>query len=113
MGAAIASRMPARRFYGLFKSGPALSGARSQGCRDLAVLIIAALRSRGFAARVVSGFVHLADDDDDDFVGGNVHAWATRYVVRISVGSFGHERRGEGQDDQLGRCATSRRRKRK
>jgi transglutaminase-like putative cysteine protease len=52
----------------------------SGSCRDLAVLMIAALRSRGFAARFVSGYVHLADDDDDDFVGGNMHAWVQVYV---------------------------------
>jgi len=50
-------------------------------CRDLAVLMIAALRSRGFAARFVSGYLHLADDDDEeDFTGGNTHAWVQVYV---------------------------------
>jgi transglutaminase-like putative cysteine protease len=54
-------------------------------CRDVAVLMIAALRSRGVAARFVSGYVHLIDDDedeeeDDDIVGGNTHAWVQVYV---------------------------------
>jgi transglutaminase-like putative cysteine protease len=58
-------------------------------CRDLAVLMIAALRSHGIAARFVSGYVHLADDeddevddagDDDDLAGGNTHAWVQAYV---------------------------------
>jgi transglutaminase-like putative cysteine protease len=49
-------------------------------CRDLAVLMIAALRSRGIAARFVSGYVHLADDDDDDVAGGNTHAWVQVYL---------------------------------
>jgi transglutaminase-like putative cysteine protease len=53
---------------------------RSGSCRDLAVLMIAALRSRGIAARFVSGYVHLADDDDDDVAGGNMHAWVQVYV---------------------------------
>ena len=52
----------------------------SGSCRDLAVLMIAALRSRRIAARFVSGYVHLADDDDDDVVGGNMHAWVQVYV---------------------------------
>ena len=55
----------------------------SGSCRDLAVLMIAALRARGIAARFVSGYVHLADDmpdDEDDATGGNTHAWMQVYV---------------------------------
>jgi transglutaminase-like putative cysteine protease len=58
----------------------------SGSCRDVAVLMIAALRSRGIAARFVSGYVHLVDDDDeeedegDDITGGNTHAWVQAYV---------------------------------
>jgi transglutaminase-like putative cysteine protease len=54
----------------------------SGSCRDLAVLMIAALRSRGIAARFVSGYLHLPDDDDDDegVTGGNTHAWVQVYV---------------------------------
>ncbi len=47
----------------------------SGSCRDLAVLMIAVLRSRGIAARFVSGYLHLSDDDDEDLTGGNTHAW--------------------------------------
>ena len=50
----------------------------SGSCRDLAVLMIAALRSLGIAARFVSGYLHLADDDD--VTGGNTHAWVQAYV---------------------------------
>lgn len=46
----------------------------SGSCRDLAVLMIAALRSLGIAARFVSGYLHLADDDDC-LPDGNTHAW--------------------------------------
>jgi transglutaminase-like putative cysteine protease len=49
-------------------------------CRDLAVMMIAALRSRGIAARFVSGYLNLPDDDDDDVACGNTHAWAQVYV---------------------------------
>jgi len=55
----------------------------SGSCRDLAILMIAVLRARGIAARFVSGYVHLPDDedgDDDDVAGGNTHAWVQVYV---------------------------------
>jgi transglutaminase-like putative cysteine protease len=53
----------------------------SGSCRDLAVLMIAALRSLGFAARFVSGYLHLPDDArDDSVIGGNTHAWVQVYV---------------------------------
>jgi len=43
--------------------------------------MIAALRSRGIAARFVSGYLHLPDDDgDEDVTGGNTHAWVQAYV---------------------------------
>jgi transglutaminase-like putative cysteine protease len=52
----------------------------SGSCRDLAMLMIAALRSLGIAARFVSGYLHLADDDDDQLTGGNTHAWVQAYI---------------------------------
>ena len=58
----------------------------SGSCRDVAVLMIAVLRSRGIAARFVSGYVRLVDDCedgeevDDDIAGGNTHAWVQVYV---------------------------------
>jgi transglutaminase-like putative cysteine protease len=51
----------------------------SGSCRDLAVLMIAALRSLGLAARFVSGYLHLPDQDDR-LVGGNTHAWVQVYL---------------------------------
>ena len=55
----------------------------SGSCRDLAVLMMAALRSRGIVARFVSGYVHLAERDgeiDRPITGGNTHAWVQVYV---------------------------------
>jgi transglutaminase-like putative cysteine protease len=49
-------------------------------CRDLAVLMIAALRALGIAARFVSGYLNLADPDDEWITGGNTHAWVQAYV---------------------------------
>jgi transglutaminase-like putative cysteine protease len=52
----------------------------SGSCRDLAVLMMAALRSLGIVTRFVSGYLHLADDDDNRVTGGNTHAWVQVYV---------------------------------
>ena len=54
--------------------------SHSGSCRDVAMLMIAALRSLGLAARFVSGYLHLADDDDDRLAGGNTHAWVQTYI---------------------------------
>ena len=56
--------------------------ARSRGsCRDFAVLFVDAVRSLGFGARIVSGYLH---DPDQEAVGsegsGSTHAWAEVYV---------------------------------
>jgi transglutaminase-like putative cysteine protease len=47
-------------------------------CRDLAMLMIDAARSLGMAARFVSGYLHVPDDDHRG--GGNTHAWAQVYL---------------------------------
>ena len=53
----------------------------SGSCRDLAVLMIAGLRTRGIAARFVSGYMHLSNDGREQVVeGGNTHAWLQAYV---------------------------------
>jgi len=52
----------------------------SGSCRDLAVLMIAGLRALGIAARFVSGYLNLADPDDDSITGGNTHAWVQAFV---------------------------------
>jgi transglutaminase-like putative cysteine protease len=61
---------------------PAATLALGTGCcRDRAVLMIAALRRIGIAARFVSGYQELSDEDDaDDIVDGNTHAWAQAFI---------------------------------
>ena len=59
---------------------PALTLRLAGGsCRDLAALMIAALRSLGFAARFVSGYLNVADASES-LTGGNTHAWVQVYV---------------------------------
>jgi len=53
---------------------------KSGACRDLAVLMIAGLHALGIAARFVSGYLNLADTDDDSVTGGNTHAWVQAYL---------------------------------
>ena len=54
---------------------------RRGSCRDLAVLMIEAVRSLGMVARFVSGYLYLADDNDNDYAGGgNMHAWVQVYL---------------------------------
>jgi transglutaminase-like putative cysteine protease len=50
----------------------------SGSCRDLAMLMIEALRSLGIAARFVSGYLHVASHDH--VTGGHTHAWVQAYV---------------------------------
>jgi transglutaminase-like putative cysteine protease len=50
-------------------------------CRDLAVFMIEAVRSLGLAARFVSGYLQVADANEDLTTGGgNTHAWAQVYL---------------------------------
>jgi transglutaminase-like putative cysteine protease len=51
---------------------------RSGSCRDLAILMIEALRSLGFAARFVSGYLYVRKQARAG--GGNTHAWVQVYL---------------------------------
>jgi transglutaminase-like putative cysteine protease len=53
---------------------------RSGSCRDLAMLMIEAVRSLGLAARFVSGYVQIPGDGEPHAGGGNTHAWAQIYL---------------------------------
>ncbi len=71
-------RHVARHEHGI--QSPAETLRKGSGsCRDVAVLMISALRSLGFAARFVSGYLRVADGGED-VAGGNTHAWAQVYV---------------------------------
>ena len=52
----------------------------SGSCRDLAMLMIEAVRSLRMAARFVSGYLHIPGDDEGYVGGGNTHAWAQVYL---------------------------------
>jgi transglutaminase-like putative cysteine protease len=50
-------------------------------CRDFAVLMMEAVRSLGFAARFVSGYIHSPAGDEYGHVGGgSTHAWCQVYL---------------------------------
>jgi transglutaminase-like putative cysteine protease len=61
---------------------PALTLKLGRGsCRDLALLMIEAVRSLDLAARFVSGYLYVADRDGPQHVGGgSTHAWCQVYL---------------------------------
>lgn len=61
---------------------PALTLERGWGsCRDMAVLFVEAVRTLGFGARIVSGYLHNPAGDIAGSEGaGTTHAWAEVYV---------------------------------
>lgn len=60
---------------------PSLTLASRQGtCRDFALLMIEAVRSLGFAARFVTGYLYSPARDGDHRGGGATHAWCQVYL---------------------------------
>ncbi len=61
---------------------PGLTLASGQGtCRDFALLMIEAVRSLGFAARFVTGYLYSPSrDDGENRGGGATHAWCQVYL---------------------------------
>ena len=50
-------------------------------CRDFALLMIEAVRSLGFAARFVTGYIYVAAQDTHESLGGGAtHAWAQVFL---------------------------------
>ena len=50
-------------------------------CRDLALLMMEAVRCLGFAARFVSGYIYVPDRDSGTTLGGgSTHAWCQVYL---------------------------------
>jgi transglutaminase-like putative cysteine protease len=50
-------------------------------CRDLALLMMEAVRCLGLAARFVSGYIYVPDRDQDSHLGGGAtHAWCQVYL---------------------------------
>ena len=76
----------------------------SGSCRDVALLMIAALRSLGIAARFVSGYLNVgsASIDGDRITGGNTHAWVQAYVPGSGLGRL---RSFDRQNRQSESCA--------
>ncbi len=52
----------------------------SGSCRDLAVLMIEAVRSLGVAARFVSGYIFVPDQGGAEVGGGATHGWMQAYL---------------------------------
>ena len=65
-----------------YTQSPVQTLSRGRGsCRDLAALFVDAVRSLGFGARIVSGYLYDADSDAVGSAGnGSTHAWAEVYV---------------------------------
>ncbi len=60
---------------------PAETLQRGSGsCRDFAVLMMDAVRSLGLAARFVSGYIFIPDDDSTTAGGSSTHAWMQVYL---------------------------------
>jgi transglutaminase-like putative cysteine protease len=60
---------------------PEVTLASKKGaCRDFALLMMEAVRSLGFAARFVSGYLYDDDADEPTVGGGATHAWCAVYL---------------------------------
>lgn len=78
----------------------------SGSCRDMAALFIGAVRSLGFGARAVSGYLYDPDASTDD--AGSTHAWAEVYLPAAGWIAFDPTHRRVGSANLIavavGRC---------
>lgn len=56
--------------------------------RDLAMLMIEAVRSLGYAARFVTGYRHMRGGDNERVGGGSTHAWVQVYLPGTGWAEF-------------------------
>src|SRR5262249_20693839 len=60
-------------------------------CRDFALLMIESVRSLGFAARFVSGYLHVPSRDGPEYVGGGATpAWCHVHLAGAPKGISGN-----------------------
>lgn len=95
-GIAAAIRYEAREDAG--SQSPIATLDRAIGsCRDFAVLFIDAVRSLGFGARIVSGYLHAHDPHGVGSSGsGSTHAWAEVYLPGAGWVTFDPTNRSVG-----------------
>lgn len=75
---------------------------RSGSCRDFALLMMEALRALGFAARFVSGYLHVAAREGEGRKGGgSTHAWVQVYVPGAGWMEFDPTNGIEGNHDLI------------
>ena len=75
---------------------------RSGSCRDFALLMMEALRALGFAARFVSGYLHVpARAGESRKGGGSTHAWVQVYVPGAGWMEFDPTNGIEGSHDLI------------
>lgn len=77
-------------------------GLRRGSCRDLALLMVEAVRCLGFAARFVSGYIYVPDRDAATRLGGgSTHAWCQVYLPGAGWVEFDPTNGIVGNDDLI------------
>jgi transglutaminase-like putative cysteine protease len=71
-------------------------------CRDLALLMMEAVRCLGLAARFVSGYIYVPDRDEATYLGGgSTHAWCQVYLPGAGWVEFDPTNGIIGNDDLI------------